>query len=41
MDERNLSKNIELIYSFAFQFKKIQIDRVVVKQWRRRKKNLF
>jgi len=41
MDERNLSKNIELIYSFAFQLKKIQIDRVVVKQWRRRKKNLF
>ena len=41
MDERNVSKNIELIHSFTFQKKKNQIDRVVVKQWRKRKKKLF
>lgn len=38
MDERNVSKNIEIIYSFTFQFKGMQIDRVVVKQWRKEKK---
>lgn len=38
MDERNVSKNIEIIYSQFFNFKGMQIDRVVVKQWRRRKK---